>query len=92
MKAQGQNIQPLGIRQDEMTARIERLYNVLPTLSDQAIIAIYFRYWDCKTISEIAGILRCSWTEANAIINEALVKLRMKILKAEENETLLEAV
>ncbi len=55
---------------------IKLLRLLLPTLSQQARIAIQLRFWDNMTIQEIAGLLELSWEQADRLIEESVQQLR----------------
>lgn len=60
---------------------IKTLHQSLPKLSDEEIISIYLRFWENKTIEEIAGILRKSWDETDHLIDSAIGNLRMGFIQ-----------
>lgn len=55
---------------------INLLRMLLPTLSQQARIAIQLRFWENMTIQEIAGLLELSWEQADRLIEESVQQLR----------------
>jgi DNA-directed RNA polymerase specialized sigma24 family protein len=48
----------------------------LEFLSPKQRKAIYLRFWDNRTVFNIAQIIGVSWVEADKIINEGLSQLR----------------
>lgn len=55
---------------------INLLRVLLPTLSQQARIAIQLRFWDNMAIQEIAELLELSWDQADRLIEESIQQLR----------------
>ena len=55
---------------------INHLRMLLPTLSQQARIAIQLRFWENMTIQEIAGLLEVSWEQADRLIEDSIQQLR----------------
>lgn len=66
----------LPARNLERKAQIKRLHELLPSLNDEEMAAVYFRFWESLTIHEIANILGRSWNQTNELIEQALQKLR----------------
>lgn len=57
------------------------LYELMPSLSDEGGIAIYFRFWEQLLIEDIARILGRSWDETDRIIESSIKQLRSGFLK-----------
>jgi DNA-directed RNA polymerase specialized sigma subunit len=60
---------------------IRLLHELLPTLGDQGILAIYFRFWEQLLIEDIAKIIGLSWTETDQLIEASIKELRAGFLK-----------
>lgn len=60
----------------ERKAEIQRLRELLPSLGDEEIAAMYFRFWESLLIEEIAGILGRSWDYTDQLIERSIWKLR----------------
>ena len=67
------------------------LYEVMPNLSDEGILAIYFRFWERLLIEDIAKILGLSWGETDQLIENSIKELRNGFLKNQVSERLLAA-
>ena len=52
------------------------LREILPTLDSRARLAIHYRYWESMTIQEIARLLSMSWSDADRLIDDSILKLR----------------
>lgn len=63
-------------RSPEREAEIQRLHEMLPSLGDEEIVAVYFRFWESLLIEEIANILGRSWNYTDQLIERSLRKLR----------------
>lgn len=66
----------LAARDDEKEANIRRLHKLMPSLCDEGIIAIYFRFWENLLIEDIAKILGRSWGYTDRLIEESIRELR----------------
>ncbi len=64
------------VRSADQERNIKMLHKLLPKLSDEKLLAVYFRIWECLTIEEIARIIGRSWEQADQLIEEALRELR----------------
>lgn len=64
-------------RNPERAKDIQKLYELMPGLSDEAIIAVYFRFWEQLLIEDIAKILGVSWKETDELIEESIKHLRL---------------
>ncbi|MBY0316297.1 MAG: hypothetical protein K2Q26_12295 [Bdellovibrionales bacterium] len=67
--------------QYEHSERIKLLYELLPQMDDERVVAIYLRFWESLTIAEIAKTLGKSWIYTNELIESSLLKLRGEIQK-----------
>lgn len=63
-------------RHPDMAKDIRLLHELLPSLGDNAILAIYFRYWENLLIDEIAKILGMSWDQTDKLIENSIKELR----------------
>lgn len=52
------------------------LHSHLQTLPERSLLAIYYRFWQGKTIEEVARTLRVDWNRADHLINSGLSQLR----------------
>lgn len=68
-------------KQQDITQQIENLKQVLPLLSDEARLAIHFRYWERMSIEEVAKMLGKTWGATDQLIEKAVRELRELILK-----------
>ena len=59
-------------RNAEKAKDIQLLYDLLPSLSDEGLLAIYFRYWECLLINDIARILGRSWDDTDQLIENSI--------------------
>ena len=55
---------------------IKKLHELMPTLGDDAILAVYFRFWEQLLIEDIAKILGRSWKDTDKLIEDAIKQLR----------------
>lgn len=62
---------------------IELLRRLLPTLDEQGLLAIYFRFWERHLIEDIALILGLSWDETDRLIENSIKELRLGFLAVE---------
>lgn len=65
----------------ERKAEIQRLHELLPSLGDEEIIAVYFRFWENLLIEEIANILGRSWDYTDQLIELSIRKLRQGFME-----------
>lgn len=63
-------------RNPERAKDIRKLHQLMPSLPDEGILAIYFRFWENLLIDEIASILGKTWTETDQILEAAISELR----------------
>lgn len=63
-------------RNPEREKDLRLLYELMPSLSDEGIIAIYFRFWERLLIEDIARILGRSWDETDKLIENSIKELR----------------
>lgn len=63
-------------RSPETEKDLRLLYELLPNLSDEGIVAVYFRFWERLLIEDIARILGLSWSETNKLIDDSIKELR----------------
>ncbi len=63
-------------RSAEREADIRRLHELMPSLSDEQIIAIYFRFWENLLIEDIANILGRTWNYTDHLIEKSIRELR----------------
>lgn len=66
----------LPARNAEKEADIRRLHELMPSLCDEGIIAIYFRFWENLLIEDIANILGRSWDYTDRLIENSIRELR----------------
>ncbi len=78
-------------RSPEKEKDLRLLYELMPTLSDEGILAIYFRFWERLLIEDIAKILGISWNETNKLIENSIKELRNGFLKNQMSARLLAA-
>lgn len=70
---------------------IRLLYELLPSLSEEGIIAIYFRFWEQLLIEDIARIIGRTWEQTDRIIENSIKQLRDGFLKKQINKRLMAA-
>lgn len=70
----------LPARNTEREKDLRLLYELLPSLSDEGILAVYFRFWERLLIEDIAKILGLSWNEADKLIEGSVKELRQGFL------------
>lgn len=63
-------------RNTERHKDIQKLHELMPRLSDDAILAVYFRFWEQLLIEDIAKILGRSWKDTDKLIEDAIKQLR----------------
>lgn len=63
-------------RNPETQKDIQKLHELMPRLSDDAILAVYFRFWEQLLIEDIAKILGRSWKDTDNLIEDAIKQLR----------------
>lgn len=78
-------------RSSEKEKDLRLLYELMPSLSDEGILAIYFRFWERLLIEDIAKILGLSWNETNKLIENSIKELRNGFLKNQLSARLLAA-
>lgn len=78
-------------RSPENEKDLRLLYELMPSLSDEGILAIYFRFWERLLIEDIAKILGLSWNETNKLIENSIKELRNGFLKNQMSVRLLAA-
>lgn len=78
-------------RSPDEESDLRLLYELMPTLSDEGILAIYFRFWERLLIEDIAKILGLSWNETNKLIENSIKELRDGFLKNKMSARLLAA-
>ncbi len=66
----------LPARNPEKEKDIQLLHELMPSLSDEGILAIYFRFWERLLIEDIANILGRSWDETDRLIENSIKELR----------------
>lgn len=71
----------LPARTFEREAEIHQLHKMLPSLGDEEIIAVYFRFWESLLIEDIANILGRSWDYTDQLIERSIRKLRQGFMK-----------
>lgn len=71
----------LPVRKFESEKDILLLYELMPTLSDEAILAVYFRFWEQLLIEDIAKILGRTWKQTDLLIENSIQQLRHGFLK-----------
>lgn len=78
-------------RNPEREKDLRLLYELMPSLSDEGILAIYFRFWERLLIEDIARILGRSWGETDQLIESSIKELRNGFLKNQLSVQLLAA-
>ncbi len=78
-------------RSSEKEKDLRLLYELMPSLSDEGILAIYFRFWERLLIEDIAKLLGLSWNETNKLIENSIKELRNGFLKNQMSARLLAA-
>lgn len=78
-------------RNPEREKDLRLLYEIMPSLSDEGIIAIYFRFWERLLIEDIARILGRSWDETDKLIESSIKELRNGFLKNQLSARLMAA-
>lgn len=74
-------------RSVERKKDLKLLYELMPNLSDSAVLAIYLRFWERLLIEEIAEVLNLSWNEVNHLIEHSIKELRTGFLNSQlENQ------
>ncbi len=71
----------LPARSAEKEKDIQTLHELLPSLGDEEIIAVYFRFWESLLIEDIANILGCSWHYTDQLIERSIRKLRQGFIE-----------
>ena len=66
----------LPTRNAEREKDLRLLYELMPSLSDESNLAIYFRFWERLLIEDIAKILGRSWDETDQLIENSIKELR----------------
>jgi hypothetical protein len=70
----------LPTRNPEREKDIQTLHELMPRLGDEAILAVYFRFWEQLLIEDIAKILGRSWKDTDKMIEESIKQLRKGFL------------
>lgn len=81
----------LPIRNEDQEKDLRILYEIMPSLCDEGILAIYFRFWERLLIEDIARILGLSWGETDQLIENSIKELRNGFLKNKLSERLAAA-
>lgn len=55
---------------------LKKLYRLLPSLRDEQIIAIYLRFWECRSVFEISNTMNWDWDRTYGILEKAICELR----------------
>lgn len=76
---------------DDKAKDLRLLHELMPSLSDEGILAIYFRFWERLLIEDIARILGRSWNETDQLIENSIKELRNGFLKNQLSARLLAA-
>lgn len=76
---------------DDKAKDLRLLHELMPSLSDEGILAIYFRFWERLLIEDIAKILGRSWSETDRLIENSIKELRNGFLKNQLSARLLAA-
>ncbi len=68
---------------DEQWAEITdpELLEALASLSAESQLALYMRFWENRSISEIARRLQINWDSADRLLTDTLLELRRQIQK-----------
>lgn len=78
-------------RNPERENDLRLLYELMPSLSDEGIMAIYFRFWERLLIEDIARILGRSWDETDKLIESSIKQLRNGFLNDQLSSRLMAA-
>lgn len=70
---------------------IRLLYELMPSLSEEGIIAIYFRFWERLLIEDIARIIGRTWDETDKLIENSIKELRNGFLNTQLSSRLMAA-
>lgn len=76
---------------DDKEKDLRLLHELMPSLSDEGILAIYFRFWERLLIEDIAKILGRSWSETDQLIENSINELRNGFLKNQLSARLVAA-
>lgn len=57
------------------------LHSHLGNLPEKSRLAIYYRFWQHKTIEEVARAMRIDWNRADQLINAGVSQLRASLDK-----------
>ena len=63
--------------------RMPPLHLAVQALSDREFRAVLLRFWEERPICEVAACLRISWKRADEMLNQAISKLRERLLLGE---------
>lgn len=74
------------LRNPDESKDLKLLYELMPNLSDQKVLAIYFRFWERLLINDIAKILGLSWDEADKLIENTILELREGFITKQQKE------
>jgi len=78
-------------RNPEREKDIRLLYELMPSLSEEGIIAIYFRFWERLLIEDIARIIGRTWDETDKLIENSIKELRNGFLNTQLSSRLMAA-
>ena len=81
----------LPARNPEQAKDIQLLHELMPSLSDEGILALYFRFWERLLIEDIASILGRSWDYTDHLIEQSIKDLRGKFVKNQQSGQFLQA-
>lgn len=70
----------LPTRNPDREKDIQTLHELMPSLGDEAILAVYFRFWEQLLIEDIAKILGRSWKDTDKMIEQSIKQLRKGFL------------
>jgi hypothetical protein len=70
---------------------IKTLHLLMPGLDDDGLLAVYLRFWDCRTIQEISMVLGRSWDETDRIIEQSIQHLREEFIARDVNTSMATA-
>ncbi len=73
----------LPVRHVEKEKDLKLIYELMPNLSDEKIMAIYFRFWEQLLIEDVANILGRSWSETNQLLEDSVKELRQGFLMSQ---------
>jgi len=65
---------------------VQKLHELMLTLDEDALLAVYFRFWEQLLVEDIAKILGRSWKDTDELIGDAINQLRHGFLMNQMNQ------